>query len=178
MPSLDSRDRRDIEETLGELDSTEEELEYLDAEEGLTPGKLEEAVSEYHSVPGRPTSSIAGPDRGKDEIRSADKSHGEEIPALEETGILIPVIEPFVLDHQVGNQCCVCSLGRFQKPAPYWLATGLRCVSNRLPGRHANRVPAARMQASSVRPPPVDFSSDGDSEPEDEAGLAENHGGA
>ena len=56
MPSLDSRDRRDIEETLGELDSIEEELEYLDAEEGLTPGKLEEAMSEYHSVPGRPTS--------------------------------------------------------------------------------------------------------------------------
>ena len=70
------------------------------------------------------------------------------------------------------------SLGRFQKPAPYWLATGLRRVSNRIPGRRANRVPAARMQASSMRPPPVDFSSDGDSEPEDEAGIEENRGGA
>ena len=69
MPSLDSRDRCDIEENLGELDSTEEELEYLDAEEGLTLGKLEEAMSEYHCVPGRPTSSIVGPDRGEDEIR-------------------------------------------------------------------------------------------------------------
>ena len=32
------------------------------------------------------------------------------------------------------------------------------------------------MQASSVRPPPVDFSSNGDSEPEDEAGMEENRG--
>ena len=177
MPSLDSRDHCNIEETLGELDSAEEELEYLDAEEGLTPGKLEEAMLKYHSVPRRPTSSIAGPDFGEDEIRGADESRGEDIPALEETGILIPVTEPFVSDHQVGNQRCVRSLGRFQKPAPYWLATGLWRVSNCLPGRRANRVPAARMQASSVRPPPVDFSSDGDSEPKDDAGLAENRGG-
>ena len=172
MPSLDSRDRRDIEEALGELDSAEEELEYLDAEEGLTPGELEEAMFEYHSIPGRSASSIAGSVRGEDESR------GEEIPALEETRTLIPVTEPFAPDHQVGNQRCVRSLGRFQKPAPYWLATGLRRVSNRLPGRRAHRVPAARMQASSVRPPPVDFSSDGDSEPEDEAGMEENREGA
>ena len=178
MPSLDLRDRHNMEETLGELDSAEEELEYLDAEERLTPGKLEEATFEDHSVPGLPTSTIAGPDRGEVEIRSADESCGEEIPALEETGILIPVTEPFVPDHQVGNQRCVRSLGHFQKPAPYWLATGLRRVSNCLPGRRANRVPAVRMQASSVRPPPVDFSSDGDSEPEDEAGMEENREGA
>ena len=86
--------------------------------------------------------------------------------------------EPFASDHQVGNQRCVRSLGHYQKLTPYWLATGLRRVSNRLPGRRANRVPAARMQASSVRPPPVNFSSNGDSEPEDETRLAENHGGA
>ena len=172
------RDHRDIEETLSELDSAEEELEYLDAEEGLTPGKLEEAMFEDHSIPGRPTSSIAGSDRGEVKIRGADKSRSEEIPALEETGILIPATEPFALDHEVGDQRCVRSLGRFQKPAPYWLATGLRRISNRLPGRRANRVPAVRMQASSVRPPPVDFSSDGDSEPKDKAGIEENCGGA
>ena len=91
MPSLDSRDRRNIEENLGELDSTGEELEYLDAKEGLTPGELEEAMFQHHPVPGRPTSSIVGPDCGDDEIRGADKSCSEEIPALEETGILIPV---------------------------------------------------------------------------------------
>ena len=88
MPSLDLRDRCDIEETLSELNSTDEELEYLDAEEGLTPGKLEEAMFEDHSVPGLPTSTIAGPDCGEVEIRGADESCGEEIPALEETGIL------------------------------------------------------------------------------------------
>ena len=178
MSSLDLWDHHDIEETLGELDSTEEELEYLDAKEGLTPGELEETMFEYHSVPGRSTSFIVGPDRSEDEICGADESRGDEIPALEETGILIPVTEPFASDHQVGNQHCVCSLGRFQKPAPYWLATGLRHVSNRIPGRRANRVPAARMQTSSMRPPPVNFSSDGDSKPEDEAGIAENRGGA
>ena len=134
MPSLDSRDHRNIEETLGELDSAGEELVYLDAEEGLTPGELEEAMFKYHSVPGRPASSIAGPDHGEDKIRGADESCGEEILALEEAGILIPVTEPFASDHQVSNQPCVRSLGRFQKPAPYWLATGLRCVSNCLPG--------------------------------------------
>ena len=83
-----------------------------------------------------------------------------------------------MLDHQVSNQRSVRSLGHFQKPAPYWLATGLRRVSNRLPGRRANRVPAARMQASSMRLLPVNFSSDGDSEPEDEAGMEENRRGA
>ena len=119
MPSPDSWECCDIEEALGELNSAEEELEYLDAEEGLTLGELEEAMFEYHSVPGQPTSSIVGPDCDEDEICA------EEIPALEESGILIPVTEPFVLNHQVGNQRCVRSLGHFQKPAPYWLATGL-----------------------------------------------------
>ena len=70
MPSLDSRDHRDIEGTLGELDSTEEELEYLDAKEGLTLGELEEAMFEYHSVSGRSTSSIVGSVRSEDEIHS------------------------------------------------------------------------------------------------------------
>ena len=87
MPSLDSRDRRDMEETLGELNSAEEELEYLDAKEGLTPGELEEAMFEYHPVPGWPTSSIVGPDCGKVEIRGADESCGEEIPALDTVGM-------------------------------------------------------------------------------------------
>ena len=134
MPFLDLRDRRDIEETLGELDSAEEELEYLDAEEELTSGEREEAMSKYRSIPGLPTTTIAGPDRGEVEIRGADEIRGEEILALEETGILIPVTEPFASDHQVGNQRCVRSLGCFQKLAPYWLSTGLQRVSNRLPG--------------------------------------------
>ena len=107
MPSLDSWEHCDIEDALGELNSSGEELEYLDAKEGLTPGEMEEAMFRYHFVPGRPTSSITGSDRGEDKIC------GEEILELEESGILIPVTELFALDHQVGNQCCVRSLGHF-----------------------------------------------------------------
>ena len=60
----------------------------------------------------------------------------EDMPGLEENeepiliakGTLVPLLvrEPFAMDHQVGNQRCVHSLGCLKKPSPYWIATGLQ----------------------------------------------------
>jgi hypothetical protein len=142
--SRDSQECRDIEEAIHKIDSAGEELDYVDADEGLTPGSHPSAFAESDCG--------GGVDRR------------EDIPALEESGIAIPATELFASGHQVGNQCCVHSLGRFKKPAPYWIATGLRRAPSHLYGRRVGKVPAARIQASSARPPPVDFSGDGDSE--------------
>jgi hypothetical protein len=53
--------------------------------------------------------------------------------------------------HSVSGQRCVRSLGPFSRPAPYWIATGLRRRTNNLPGQLHPGVFAKRRRGGARR---------------------------
>jgi hypothetical protein len=75
-----------------------------------------------------------------DENRRPD--HPESCPPLEEipeNEVPLPVLPPSSSTrtaNAVSVTCCIRTLGRFKKPAPYWIKTGMARVRDNTRGRH------------------------------------------